>query len=66
MVNISPFQGLVYNKKKAGDLSSLISPPYDVISGDLRKKLTGSAHHNIVNLIPSKDIEYILLLSFFE
>ncbi len=51
MVDISPFQGLVYNKKKAGDLSNLISPPYDVISGDLRKKLTGSTHHNIVNLI---------------
>jgi len=51
MVDISPFRGLVYNEKKAGALSSLVSPPYDVISGDLRKKLIGSNHHNIVNLI---------------
>jgi uncharacterized protein (DUF1015 family) len=51
MVDISPFRGLVYNEKKAGALSSLVSPPYDVISGDLRKKLIGSDHHNIVNLI---------------
>ena len=51
MVDISPFQGLSYNKKKTGDLSNLVSPPYDVISDDLRKKLIGSDHHNIVNLI---------------
>lgn len=51
MVNISPFRGLVYNKKKTGDLSNLISPPYDVISDNLRLKLMGSNHHNIVNLI---------------
>ena len=51
MVDISPFRGLVYNNKKTGDLSNLISPPYDVISGNLRKKLISSDHHNIVNLI---------------
>jgi uncharacterized protein (DUF1015 family) len=51
MVDISPFRGLVYNEKKAGALSNLVSPPYDVISCDLRKKLIGSDHHNIVNLI---------------
>ena len=51
MVEISPFQGLAYNKKKTGDLSNLVSPPYDVISDDLREKLIGCDHHNIVNLI---------------
>ncbi len=51
MVDISPFRGLIYNKKKTGDLSNQISPPYDVISDDLRKKLIGSGHYNIVNLI---------------
>lgn len=51
MVDISPFRGLVYNKKKTGDLSNLISPPYDVISDKLRKELIDSDHHNIVNLI---------------
>ena len=55
MVDISPFRGLIYNKKKAGALSNLVSPPYDVISGDLRKKLIGSDHHNIVNLILPED-----------
>ena len=51
MVDISPFRGLVYNIDKAGELSNLISPPYDVVSDQLREKLTDSADHNIVNLI---------------
>jgi len=51
MVDISPFRGLVYNKKKTGDLSNLISPPYDVVSNKLRKELIDTDHHNIVNLI---------------
>ena len=51
MVDISPFKGLLYNKYKTGDLTTLISPPYDVISEQLRKKLSGSNPYNIVNLI---------------
>ncbi|MCJ7665644.1 MAG: DUF1015 domain-containing protein [Actinobacteria bacterium] len=51
MVDISPFRGLLYNKEKTGDLSTVISPPYDVISDQLKKKLSGSNHYNIVNLI---------------
>ncbi len=58
MVDISPFRGLLYNKEKIGDLSTVISPPYDVVSDHLRKKLSGANHYNIVNLIlPDGDEE---------
>ena len=58
MVDISPFRGLLYNKEKTGDLSTVISPPYDVISGKLKKKLSGSNQYNIANLIlPEGDEE---------
>ena len=51
MVDISPFRGLLYNKEKIKDYSKVISPPYDVISDDLRKKLQDCNPYNIVNLI---------------
>ena len=58
MVDISPFRGLLYNKEKTGDLSTVISPPYDVVSGKLKKKLSGSNQYNITNLIlPEGDEE---------
>src|SRR4030043_453950 len=44
MVDILPFNGFVYNKDKIGNISGVISPPYDVISASLRdklKKITG-------------------------
>ena len=39
MVEILPFQGLIYNKDMVRDISKVVSPPYDVISKDTRKKL---------------------------
>ena len=51
MVDISPFKGLIFNKDKVGDLSTVISPPYDVVSEDLKKDLLISNQYNIVNLI---------------
>jgi uncharacterized protein (DUF1015 family) len=51
MVDVSPFNGLIFNKDKAGELSALISPPYDVISEDLKKDLSKANQYNIVKLI---------------
>lgn len=51
MVDILPFNGFVYNKDKIGNISGVISPPYDVISASLREKLIDSHPNNIANLI---------------
>ena len=39
MADIMPFRGILYNKEKAGDLSRLMAPPYDVISETLQEEL---------------------------
>lgn len=50
MVDISPLHGLIYNKEKIKNISDVVSPPYDVISEDIRNKILCN-HKNIVNLI---------------
>ena len=54
MVDILPFNGFVYNKDKIGNISGVISPPYDVISASLREKLINFHPNNIANLILPK------------
>lgn len=56
MVDILPFNGLIYNKETVTDISSVISPPYDIISSKKRKALLTSNPYNIVNLILPRDI----------
>jgi uncharacterized protein (DUF1015 family) len=51
MVDILPFNGLFYNQERITDISNTISPPYDVISPELKDKLKKSNTYNIVNLI---------------
>lgn len=46
---ISPFKGFTYSKK-AGHLTHLIAPPYDVITPEYRKELLNHSPYNIVNL----------------
>ncbi len=50
MVDISPFRGLIYNEEKFKDISDKVSPPYDVISEDVRNNILCSSE-NISNLI---------------
>ncbi len=50
MVDILPFNGLIYNENKIGNISDVISPPYDVIPTSLRKKLYDAHTYNIINL----------------
>ncbi|MBC8386880.1 MAG: DUF1015 domain-containing protein [Actinobacteria bacterium] len=54
MVDILPFNGLIYNKNKIKNISDVISPPYDVISPPLEKMLYNLDPHNIINLILPK------------
>jgi len=51
MVDILPFNGLIYNDNKIGNISEVISPPYDVVSAVLKKKLYNAHPYNIINLI---------------
>ena len=37
MATIHPFRGVRYNKAKVGDLSNVVTPPYDVISAEAQE-----------------------------
>ena len=48
---ISPFRGVRYNLDVAGDPSRLISPPYDVIGPEEKKRLQEASEYNFVRLV---------------
>ena len=50
MADIIPFRGILYNTEKAGDLSSVVAPPYDVISPEMREILYEKTPYNIVRI----------------
>ena len=59
MAEIVPFRGILYRPRPTGaagsDVSSLIAPPYDVISERERSELAARSLHNSVQLILPKD-----------
>ena len=58
MAEIKPFKGLLYNKNKiGGDYSSVVAPPYDVISENMRDELYGKHDYNVIRLILGKPLE---------
>ncbi|MFH1897629.1 MAG: DUF1015 domain-containing protein [Candidatus Desantisbacteria bacterium] len=54
MVDIRPFKGISYNPKKV-NLSSVISPPYDVISPAGQESYYHQDEHNIIRVILGKE-----------
>ncbi len=55
MAEIRPFKGLLYDKRKiGGEYSSVVAPPYDVISEELRNELYAKNAYNIIRLILGK------------
>ncbi|MCY7364418.1 MAG: DUF1015 domain-containing protein, partial [Frankiaceae bacterium] len=52
---LSPFRALRYDTARAGNLSELTSPPYDVIDADGVAALEASSEHNVVRLILPRD-----------
>jgi uncharacterized protein (DUF1015 family) len=48
MANVAPFRGIHYDPDKVGDLSNVISQPYDVISAEEQKALHRRHPRNIV------------------
>lgn len=54
MVEILPFRGITYNKKKIQQLEHVMSPPYDIISEKMQSELYKKHPYNFVRLILGK------------
>ena len=50
MADVQPFRGLRYDVERVGDLSSVISPPYDIISPHEQQLYLGQSPYNVVRL----------------
>ena len=50
MADVRPFRGLRYNTDVAGDLSHIISPPFDTIPLELQSSLYRQSPYNVVRL----------------
>lgn len=55
MVDVVPFNGLLFNQAKTGSLERVTSPPYDVISSTQQEALYEKSPYNIVRLIFGKE-----------
>jgi uncharacterized protein (DUF1015 family) len=74
MVKVVPFRGYRYEKGKVKDYKLVVSPPYDVITADLQKKLHEGSEFNIAHIIKGKkyptdnedDNEYIRARNLLE
>jgi uncharacterized protein (DUF1015 family) len=55
MAEVQPFRGLRYNIERTGDISSLISPPYDIISSEEQQFYYRQSPYNVVRLELGED-----------
>ena len=55
MADVRPFRGVRYNTVAAGDLSTLLSPPFDVISEAERERLYAGSPYNVIRLEWGRD-----------
>ncbi|UCF36618.1 MAG: DUF1015 domain-containing protein, partial [Acidobacteriota bacterium] len=55
MASIYAFKGFRYNKQKVGDVSSVVTQPYDKIPEALRLDYLDRSPHNIVRVIKNSD-----------
>jgi len=56
MAEIRPFRGVRYNQSVVKDLSTVICPPYDIISPQLQQELYGKSDYNFVRVEFPQDI----------
>ena len=54
MVEVNPFQGIIYSKEKIKKLDDVMSPPYDIISPKMQDELYQKSPFNFVRLILGK------------
>ncbi len=52
---LAPFRALRFDESVVGDLTKVISPPYDVIDDAARTALEAGSDHNVVRLILPRD-----------
>ncbi|MFH1309313.1 MAG: DUF1015 domain-containing protein [Candidatus Omnitrophota bacterium] len=58
MAEIRPFRGLIYNQEKiGGNYLSVVAPPYDVISAEMKDALYGESGYNVIRLILGKSLD---------
>ncbi|MGY5874430.1 MAG: DUF1015 domain-containing protein [Candidatus Thorarchaeota archaeon] len=57
MVRVVPFRAFRYNEEKVGDLSKVVSPPYDIIKGKKVDNFQSRSKYNIVWIIKNKPEE---------
>jgi len=50
VADVQPFRGLRYNPERIGDLSAVISPPYDVISAEEQLLYHRKSPYNVIRL----------------
>lgn len=55
MIEVIPFNGLLYNTPVTGPLDEVTAPPYDVISPDQQETLYKRNPYNVVRLILGKE-----------
>ncbi len=55
MADVRPFRGLGYNTERVADISSVISPPYDIISPEEQRFLHEQSPYNVVRLELGED-----------
>ena len=59
MAEIRPFKALRFDTEKAGNISELVCPPYDIISEEQRQQYIAKNPHNIIRLeLPKGDDPY--------
>src|SRR4030042_4475712 len=56
MAAVAPFRGVHYNRERAGELSAVAAPPYDIIPPALQEELHRRSPYNVVRLILGKDL----------
>jgi uncharacterized protein (DUF1015 family) len=54
MADIHPFRGIRYNPAKIADFSTVVAPPYDIISPSEQEGYYAKSPHNIIRLILGK------------
>ena len=54
MVRVKPFKAYRYDEEKAGELSKLVTPPYDIIKGERIDHLQALSKYNIAWIIKNK------------
>lgn len=56
MAEVHPFRGVRYNQRLVGDLSSVICPPYDVITPQMEEELYHRSQYNFVRLEQNREL----------